>query len=281
MSKCRLLLNRLRFTIGITHTKHFFLIILFEKYKPVVRIIRFTLTLIGLFSAFLVFQSIIYAFLFGLLIYGLSTLFERTVFSYRTMYVHILPDFKIQNDKWVGCLFGYGETPDHRIAVPIIGMALSEEDYARSIHRLLMQWTMGEPNDLNKNVTVKVVVTNPTEYIFYVYPNILKTSATVFYGEVDEERKKDSLTDIQHRFAVMFVLGKSCQIFEGSSFARFREVYQAGCPVHFQIQVQSEDGRTSPIPDLEDIIIHDFSIQNIDELTRKDLEYDLHKRRTF
>ncbi|MBC8375005.1 MAG: hypothetical protein H8E26_03100 [FCB group bacterium] len=202
---------------------------------------------------------------------------EKTLFSYRTMYIHPLPEFEIKNEKWVGCFFGYAQPLDQTIKIPLIGIAISDVEYARLIHGLLLKWTMGELNDNAKNITVRVIVDNPQEYVFYLYPNILKQNAQKFYESVERERKKESLSDIHHRFAVTQILGKRCEIFANSFFSQFRHLYKPGDPCHFQIRLQLANGATEEIPDLEGFLIHDFAIMEKSELTRKDLEYELDK----
>ena len=109
--KQRLILwsNRLRFDINVQRKGRFAQVIFPERFKSFVRTIKIVLTLIGLTSAFFFFQSIFVSFLFGLGIYLLITAFDKLVFSYNSLYVHLLPDFEIEPEKWLGAFFGYAE----------------------------------------------------------------------------------------------------------------------------------------------------------------------------
>ena len=105
--KQRLILwsNRLRFDINVQRKGRFAQVIFPERFKSFVRTIKIVLTLIGLTSAFFFFQSIFVSFLFGLGIYLLITAFDKLVFSYNSLYVHLLPDFEIEPEKWLGAFF--------------------------------------------------------------------------------------------------------------------------------------------------------------------------------
>ena len=131
--KQRLILwsNRLRFDVQIRKKGRLVQVILHERFKLIIRAIKIVLTLIGLFSAFLIFQSVFVSFLFGLGIYLLSTFFETLIFSYNSLYVHSLPDFEIEPDKWLGAFFGYAEDPRNLGHIPMVGWIKSAEEYAR------------------------------------------------------------------------------------------------------------------------------------------------------
>lgn len=110
--------NRLHFRVSARRKGWHFELVLHESLKTVVSVVKVFLTLVGLLSAFVVFQNTFVSFFFGLLIYGVTTAFERVVFTYDSFFVQPLPVFKIEPDKWLGAFFGYAETADRDAQYP-------------------------------------------------------------------------------------------------------------------------------------------------------------------
>jgi len=126
--KKRLILwsNRLQFDIRVQRNGWRVQVILHERFKSFVRKIKTGLTLIGLTSAFLAFQSSFVSFLFALGIYLLATAVEKLAFSYNSLYVHTLPNFIIEPDKWLGVFFGYVNSPEIIGSIPLVGWIMSD-----------------------------------------------------------------------------------------------------------------------------------------------------------
>ena len=249
--------------------------ILHERFKPVVRTIRITLTVTGLISAFFAFGSVFISFVFGLSIFLLSTFLEKLIFSYNSLYVHALPDFQIEPDKWLGAFFGFAEDPDNCQHIPMVGWIMSDREYAERVHSLLTQWSYGKPKDEENNIRASVIVDGDDEYIFFCYPNMDRKTAAQFYDEVEKQRKKKSLTDVHHKQMALLVFGKRCKITATSYFPTFRKRYQDGVPYVFQLVVLGEDGEPKKIPGLADFVLFNLKIKDRWELDRKDIEYDL------
>lgn len=267
--------NRLRFDVMVRRKGWFVQVILHERFKPFIRAVKVVLTFIGLISAFFSFQSVSVGFLFGLGIYLLSTFFEKLIFSYDSLYVHSLPNFEIQPDKWLGAFFGFAEgtkSPGH---VPMVGWIMSDEDYAKRVHSLLLQWSYGKLKDEENNIRASVVFVDNDEYIFFCYPNMERKTAARFYEEVEKKRKETSLTDVHHKQMAMLIFGKRCQITTNSYFPTFRNRYKDGVPYIFRLVVLGGDGQPHDIAGLDDFILFNLKIKNRDELDRKDIEYDL------
>lgn len=275
--KQRLILwsNRLRFDINVQRKGRFAQVIFPERFKSFVRTIKIVLTLIGLTSAFFFFQSVFVSFLFGLVIYLLITAFDKLVFSYNSLYVHLLPDFEIEPEKWLGAFFGYAEDPRNTGHIPMVGLVMSDPEYARKVHSLLLRWSYGKLKDEENNICVSVIVENNNEYIFFCYPNMERETATHFYKYVEKVRKKKSLTDVHHKQMTMQIFGKRCQITANSYFPTFREIYKEGVPYLFQMAVPGDDGQPHEIAGLDDFIFFNLKIKDRGELDRKDIEYDL------
>ena len=73
----------------------------------------------------LVFQSVFVAFGFGLAMYLAVSVIERIIFTYSSLYMHPLPDFEIESEKWVGVFWGFAKEPKGEIEIPLLGMQFS------------------------------------------------------------------------------------------------------------------------------------------------------------
>lgn len=265
--------NRLHFQSSVRRSGWFFELVLHETLKPFVRAVKILLTLIGLFSAFIAFQSLFVSFLFGLAIYAITTIFEKVVFSYSSLFVHPLPDFIVEPDKWLGAFFGYAETADREVQIPMVGWIMSELDYARKVHGLLLTWAYGQLKDEQKNICASVII-DGNDYVFFCYPSMSRKTAEDFYDEVETERRKESLTDVHHKMSAMLVFGKRCKITPSSYFPTFRKRYRDGVPVLFRLALPRSDGQTEAIPGLKDFVLFNLKIKDRKDLTRKDFEFD-------
>ncbi len=275
--KQRLILwsNRLRCDIMVQKKGWFFEVIIHERFKLFICIIKIVLTIIGLISAFFLFPFAFIAFLFGLGIYLLCTFIEKIIFSYNSLYIHSLPDFEIEPNKWLGAFFGYAEDPRNPEHIPIIGWVMSDPDYAKKVHTLLLRWSYGELKDEDNNIRASVIVDNDEEYVFFCYPNIDRKTANLFHEDVEKERGKRPLVDVHHKIFAMLVFGKRCKITDNSYFPTFLERYKDGVPYIFRLTVFGDDGQTQHITGLDDFILFNLKIKNKEELSRRDIEYDL------
>lgn len=265
--------NRLHFQISARRKGWRFELVLHESLKQVVNAIKVVLTLVGLFSAFVAFQNVFVSFFFGLLIYAITTAFERAVFTYNSFFVQPLPSFTIEPDKWLGAFFGYAETADRDVQIPMIGWIMSDADYARKVHDLLLTWSYGYFADEEKNICASVIV-DGDDYVFFCYPSLTRKDVQTFHEEVETERKKTSLTDEHSKMFAMLVFGKRCKITPTSYFPTFRKRYREGVPVLFRLALPRSDGQTEVIPGLKDFVLFTLKIKDRKELTRKDIEFD-------
>jgi hypothetical protein len=189
--------------------------------------------------------------------------------------VHSLPDFEIEPDKWLGAFFGFAEDPNNPVQIPMVGWIMADEEYAKRVHTLLLQWSYRNLKDEENNIRASVIVDEEDEYIFFCYPNMERKTAAKFYEKVEKKRKETSLTDVHHKQMAMLIFGKHCQITENSYFPIFRNRYKDGVPYIFRLVVLGDDGQPHSIAALDDFILFNLKIKNKDELDRKDIEYDL------
>ncbi len=267
--------NRILFDFQIKRDGRIIKLILPGKFKRIVKALTGFLTLISLLSAFFIFQNVFIAFLFGLAIYGITTILEKIIFTYSSLYMHPLPDFEIEQEKWLGVFWGYAKDPTNEDEIPLIGFQFADEDYARKIYDLLLRWTLGNLSDKNNSIKLSVILTGDDSYVFYCYPSIERGTAKYFYDKAEKDLKKESPEDIPNRMAMMLILAKSFNIIEGSYFPTFRKRYKDGVPYLFQLGVSGSDGSIRQVSNTENFIFYNLKILDKTDLTRKDIEYDM------
>lgn len=264
--------NRLRFQIRARRKGWRFELVLHESLKLFVGAIKVALTLVGLFSAFIAVQNVFVSFFFGLLVYAVTTAFERVVFTYNSFFVQPLPNFTIEPDKWLGVFFGYAEPSDRDVQIPMVGWIMSDADYARKVHSLLLTWSYGKFADEDKNICVSVIV-DGEDYVFFCYPSLTRKGVQTFHEEVEAERKKTSLTDEHNKLLAMLIFVKRYKITSTSYFPTFRKRYREGVPVLFRLVLLRSDGKIEEIPGLKDFVLFTLKIKDRKDLTRKDMEF--------
>jgi len=238
-----------------------------------VGLLKILFTVIGLISGFFLFPSAWHAFAFGLLIYAITHFLEKTVFAHGAFFIHALPTFELDPDKWLGVGFGYARPPDGSPDIPMVSMMVADLEYARKLEELFLTWTHGERRDEAKNLRISVVVMGPTEYIFLCHPSTDRPTARLVFDRARHELRQSSLEDVLTEFHGMIVLGKRCRIGPGSYFPEFRRRYSPDVPVLFGFLLPPFD-ETSFSQEPTPFIVFNFSIKDRESLTRRDLEYD-------
>ena len=138
-----------------------------------------------------------------------------------TVFIHALPNFEVDNNKWVGVGFGYASPPNREYDIPLVSMMITDLDYAKKIESLFLQWTGGLYKDEDKNVQIRIVATKPDEYIFLCYPNPKRPLAKDFFDQVKQELRQTSLEDEIGEGHITFVLGKKCSVGPSSYFPQY------------------------------------------------------------
>lgn len=273
--RLRLWLNRFRLFYRIRKKGRLFALIIPSRHQSKIRYAKYIISIFGLLSAFIVFQSVWYSFLLGLFLFLLFWLLENTFFTHPQMFIHALPIFELDPNRWVGVGFGYfrsatGEFSD----IPLVTMLVTDEEYAHNLHGLFLDWTKGDYNDVDRNISISVVVTGEDEYVFFCYPNLRRPIARAVFDKARQDLRKTSLEDVITELHGLLVLGKHCPVSPSSYFPTFRRRFQPGTPVHFGFLLPPF-GSNNLCADLKTFVVHDFSIKQKDNLTRKDLEYGL------
>src|SRR3989344_3393666 len=271
--KFTLWLNGLRsnYSLKKAANKAYFLIP--HHHRKKITFLKYSFTVMGLLSAFFVFSSLAIGFVFGLIIFIASGLLERVAFRHPYLFVHPFPDFDLQTEKWVGCGFGYYATPggEH---IPLVSMVLTDVEYAKNLARLFLSWTGGKYVDEAKNIKVSVVVLKNDKYTFFFGPSLKRPIAQRFFQSQKDKLRQVSLTDEVAEHQASLILGKRCHIGPNSYFKEFRSRYLEGVPVMFEF-VLPPYNNPQTIKELPKFVLFDVQIKNKEELTRKDMAYDL------
>lgn len=267
--------NRLRLDYMIKKKGRFIEIIVNERQKRNIKAFKIFFTFLGLISAFIIFQSLIISFVFGLIVYLITTLLDRILFSYSSAYIHPMPNFQLDPEKWLGVFFGYVVLKENHQEVPLVGLVLSDEKYARNIHSLLLSWSYGNLRDNDNNICTSVILDGVNEYVFYCYPNYERKTAKRFADEIEANMKALAPNDIHHKTAILQVLGRRCDITAKSYLPTFIDRYRPKTPFIFQLALPNQNGDIHEIDDLDDFLFFNLKIIQKKDLTRKDLEYDL------
>jgi len=279
LTKLKLLKNKLHFIFQFKKIDGKYTVILPDKYKKPIKMIKYVLSVIGLFSAFIIFKTVFIAFLFGLGLFLIGKLIERTTFSYFTMFVHPLPDFKVDMAKWIGTGFCYYPDPQNaNVEIPVVSWIFSDKEYATNIHNLMFAWSYGNYEDKDKNISLSVILHNNNQYTFYCYPSLDRKFAKLFHNYIENETLKEKSTrdDIHNKLFLIFIIGKLFDMPSTSYLPLFKQRYSNGDPFIFCIMYAEDISKTpSMINGINKFIFHTLKIKSDGELTRQDIEYDL------
>lgn len=271
--RVKLFFNRLKSNYHLRNEGKLFKIVIPVHRKRIILSLKYFFSVLGLLSVFIIFNSIWIAFVFACAVYFLTFLLEKIAFSHNYAFIHPMPDFEIDPDKWVGVGFGYATTLSNKADIPLLSMVTTDLECAKKFERLFLEWTKGKYIDEEKNVQISIVVINPKEYIFLCYPNPKRPIAKRFFQSARDKLHNSSLEDEVAEHHIMLVLGKRCKIEQGSYFPEFRRRYKEGVPIEFEFVLPPFDKPRSTT-EIPPFIFFDFSIKDKSALTRKDFTFD-------
>ncbi|MDD5626758.1 MAG: hypothetical protein PHW01_01960 [Patescibacteria group bacterium] len=139
--RLRLRFNRFRFEYQLRRKNKHFKIVIPEHHRGKIKFLKYFSTAITLLSAFIIFDSVWVAFAFGCVVYLISLLLEKTAFAHPHAFIHLLPDFELDPDKWVGVGFGYATPPGGKYNIPLVSMMITDLEYAKKLEGLFLKWT--------------------------------------------------------------------------------------------------------------------------------------------
>ena len=268
--------DKLRYSFRIQKENKSFNIIIPERYKKFIKSIKFILTVIGLLSAYLVFESVHIAFLFGLLLFIIGWFFERFVFLYVALYIHPQPNFKLYPEKWIGNAFGYMALQDRDTDIQLVGAIFNDVEYAKNIQALLLSWTNGVYVDKEKNVLLSVI-SDELNYYFFIYPSYEQSYSKKKLKEFKKEIHKIDKNGIAEFQYLTFILGRRFDITNKSYFPVFRKRYRDDVPYVYRFYYGKDISNVEAIENFRDFHFFNLKIKERKNLTRRDLEYGVLK----
>jgi hypothetical protein len=267
-------LNRFRLSFRITKINGKLRIYIHEKHRRKVRRIKWIFALVGLFISLITLPPL-YSFMLAFALFILGLIVEKIFYYYTSLFVHLVPDFEIINDLWVGMSFGYYEPPDKKLQIPLVGLVFADREYAQKFFMLLKKWNYNSLEDRNNNFVVSIIINkNKEEYFTYIYPNITREGAKKFVSDVESKRKK-TYQDEMHvaLFAFVFTM-KRFVILPKSYFPIFRERYNDGVPYRLEAFIGSEE-KADKCEIIQGFTKFNLKIKNREDLSREDIEFDL------
>lgn len=269
-------LNRIRLSFRFCKVNGKFRIYIHEKHQRKVKNIKWVLPLIGLFASLFV-LPLLYGFVVALFLYLFARLVEKIFYFFTSLYVHLLPDFEINNDLWLGMVFGYYAPPNKRFQIPLVGLIFSDEEYAKKFFSLLLRWNYDSLEDRDNNFVISIILNNDDSYLTYIYPNIKRKSAEMFVQEVESRRKKEFPEEQHVKLFAQFFTMKRFDITSRSYFPTFRERYEDGIPYRLDAFTGTEENleEFGKIKNILGFTKFNLKIKERKDLTREDYEYDL------
>jgi hypothetical protein len=274
LRRLRFFFNRIRGEYQIKRNYNSFRIIIPERHRGKIKFFKYIFSGIGLLSAFIIFDSVWIAFVFGFIIYVISSVLEKIAFQHAYAFIHPFPNFDMDHEQWRGVGFGYAAPPSGEYEIPIVSMIVGSLDYAKKLESLFLSWTNGKYKDEAKNVHITVVVLSSEEYIFFCHPNPKRPITESFFQSARDSLRNKSLEDEIAEHHVVLVLGKRCKIGKGSYFPEFRKRFGSGIPVSFDFILPQFDP-LKKVDEIPSFVFFDFDIKDRKELTRKDFVYEM------
>ena len=266
-------INKIRLSFRVMRIDGKLRIYIHEKNKRIISSIKWIVSLIGLFGSLLV-LPIYLSFIIALFLFLFTHFLGKFFFFFTSLYFHYIPDFKINNDLWVGMGFGYAELPDRKFHIPLVSLVFSEKNYAKKFFALLRIWNNDSLEDRDNNFVLSIIIDKEDDYYTYIYPNILKERAQEFIREVESRRKKSFPEEMHVRlFGFLFTM-KRFVITKRSYFPTFKQRYEDGVPYRLEAWVGTEES-ANICEDIPGFTKFNLKIKNRHELTRGDIEYDL------
>jgi hypothetical protein len=264
--------ERMRVAFLVKKEEWFYRLVIPEKYKPYVKKIKWLITFLSLALSLVAFSSALISFLVSLGFFLLGTFIENILFHYSPLYIQPLPDFDLENEKWLGMTYGHYIDPNTEEIYPMLGMFFNNEIYLRNVHRLLMEWNYGNLSDTEDNIQMSLIFQKNATYTFFVYPNSSRETAKDFFKNAEAERKQFSLTDVQMKHFLQLVMGKGCRMTNKIRLEEFIDLYRNKGFFFFELLLM-QGNQPEAIPGLGVFKKKHLKVKNEEDLDRKDVEY--------
>lgn len=245
--------------------------ILPEKYRKTFKRLKIFFTLAGLLSAFFSYHSIFIAYGFGLAAYLVLSGLERNIITYASPCAHLLPEFKIEPEKWAEVFWGVAKDPQGDLEIPLVELQFADDAYARKMHALLLAWSSRDEDHLQ----MSAILMDDDTYVFFCYPGIACQAASSFHAKIAKQEKQALGDDLHHCMAGIPVIAKQFTIGKGSYFPVFRRWYTNGMPFVFQFRGAGEKDASGRLDGTDEFFLRHLKIRNRNDLGKKEMEYNI------
>lgn len=246
-------------------------IIIGEKYEQKIKLISRLILLISIVSSFFTIPYPMSA-IVSLSLIAIEQLLERVVYSFTTLHLVPFPSFDVwKKADFLAMIFAkLGENKPHNI-----GMVFRNPTFARDVWRFVEGWNYDKEDDTKtNNVRVTLVIHRKAgAYALFVYPDYNRPS-------VKASRRKFQRNNEGKEQQMLVGQMIMCKIFrlKNSAFEKaFLPNYKTGDKYLFGCWIMNDP--PSLVSGTKQLIKNDLKIVNIEDLTKKDLEYHMAKYR--
>lgn len=210
-----------------------------EKLEKPLRITIWSLTVIGILSSLIAFDQWYWSLIFSISLTLFSLLFDKSIVQYSTIIVTPLPEFDIHSNEWNGMTYILPNYPDD---LPLIGPTFKSKAFALKFYELLKNWNYGSIDDKqDNNIRVSIVIENPKDYAFYLYPDPKRKSIIDFFETSKRGQAFEKQGKSQQELITMVIF---CRIFPygvNSGVLRFAKQYKWGAPFGLTVFLRNEE----------------------------------------
>ncbi len=231
-------------------------------------------TVVGILSAFVVFQSVFVAFGFGVLLHFITLGLEKTAFSChhrRTCFP--LPAFSLPLSEWLGMAFGWASSPGMDGRIALVAMQVADTG-AQRLSDLFWRWIEDDPNNEADRVQASVVFLDDTHYRIFLYPKFSSPEMEERYAELECQAAPTSLDDVHDQLLVMCVLKQGVHHSPDLYPPRVHRPLQPSGTRDVRDQVP---GNGEPAPGTRPFTVRSLKVIHADELTKTRRQYDFIK----
>lgn len=238
------------------------------KYTRAVKFISRFVLLMSVVTAFIALPPPVSIFV-SLGLIAVEQIIERTIFYFSSLLIVPFPPWKTwKKANFTAMIFGVGEDPADPM---LVGMAFTDEEAAKEVWSYIEYWAQSE-KDYENYLNISLIINKKAKsYAFFAYPSFNRPSDEKIRAELG---KDDSLKDQEHiAMHAQMLIVKVFPLRTNSSLNTvFLPSYKEGDVYAFKPFVY-ENGNVRHIPNTTSIMKGHIKIRNVNEVTKKDIEY--------
>ena len=254
--------------------KYYPKLIVHEKFEKHIKWILRILAFIGIVISFLVlpyFAGIIVT----IVLFGIQTLIEKTLFEYSIMIIQPFPDFEIDYDQWItnGYFLTNEQIEGHDNFPNYFGPAYKDENYAFQFFSYIREWNQNKDTDFDNNICISFIYESDVSYSTYLYANPHRKWLNESFNSAKDTLKLEKYGKAQQSMVVQMVYWKKLKMTNGMFFTKFIESQKNRKNKEFYFApFVHKDGKIFYIDELK-VLKVDFKVKSRSELTENEIEY--------